>query len=221
MQALRRFARDHALSTVLLGFFLVLLLAESVAGHRSYNADQRDHGEPVVGYAEYVTTGHFGETVFENWESEFLQMGVYVLFTVWLRERGSPESKGTGEEDVDEPPEGHAGDPAAPWPVRRGGLALKLYKNSLSLAFLLLFLLSWLGHAVTGAHEYSSEQESHGGEPVTTAAYVRTSQFWNESLQNWQSEFLAVGALVVLSVYLRQQGSPESKPVAAPHHPPE
>jgi hypothetical protein len=221
MQAARRFMRDHSLSTVLLGFFLVILLAESMAGHRTYNADQRDHGDPEVGYAEYLSTGQFGETVFENWESEFLQMGVYVLFTVWLRERGSPESKGSGEEDVDEPPEGRAHDPSAPWPVRRGGLALAIYKNSLSLAFLLLFLLSLLAHAVTGARAYSSEQEAHGGEPVTATAYVRTSQFWNESLQNWQSEFLAVGALVVLSVYLRQQGSPESKPVAAPHHPPE
>jgi hypothetical protein len=219
MQAVRRFVGDHSLSLVLLSFFLVFLAAESVAGHRTFNADQRDHGEATIGYSDYLTTGHFGETVFENWESEFLQMGVYVLFTVWLRERGSPESKGSGQQDVDEPPEHHVADPSAPWPVRRGGLALALYRNSLSLAFLLLFLLSWFAHAVTGAHEYSSEQEAHGGEPVTTATYVTTSQFWNESLQNWQSEFLAVGALVVLSVYLRQQGSPESKPVAAPHQP--
>ncbi len=108
-------------------------------------------------------------------------------------------------------------DPEAPWPVRRGGLALALYKNSLSIAFLFMFAMSWFLHAVTGAHEFSSEQVAHQGSPVTVWKYMTTSQFWFESLQNWQSEFLAVSALVLATIYLRQQGSSQSKPVAAPH----
>jgi hypothetical protein len=158
------------------------------------------------------------EATFENWESEFLQMGSYVLLTVWLRQRGSPESKKLdGKEDVDEGPEGHDGDRDAPWAVRRGGLALALYKNSLSIAFFTLFIASWLLHGAGGAHEYSEQQQAHGGEPVTMAKFMTTSDFWFQSFQNWQSEFLAVASIVWLSVYLRQEGSPESKPVHAPH----
>ncbi|MEJ7584897.1 MAG: DUF6766 family protein [Acidimicrobiales bacterium] len=212
----RFFVRDNSLTIMAMGIFVVFLVGQSLVGHATYNADQREHGDPTVGYVSYLGTGHFGETVFENWESEFLQMGAYVLLTVWLRQRGSPESKSlTDPEAVDEAPEGHARDPGVPGPVRRGGLALWLYRNSLSTAFLVLFVLSWLAHGVTGAAEFNEEQLAHGQGQVSVVGYMSGAQFWNESLQNWQSEFLAVGSLVILSVYLRQQGSPESKPVHA------
>ena len=200
------------------GAFAVFLVLMSLAGHRNYNEDQREHGEATVGYAEYVTTGAFVEAVFENWESEFLQMGVFVLATVWLRQKGSPESrKLDAQEPVDQDPRHADLDDDAPWLARTGGVKLWLYERSLSIALLGLFLLSFLLHAAGGAREYSSEQEAHGGTPVGLLSYLTTARFWFESFQNWQSEFLAVGALVVLSIFLRQKGSPESKPVAAPH----
>jgi hypothetical protein len=215
----RRFVRNNALAVVALSIFLAIwLLGQTWSGLRSYNEEQRDHGEPEVSFVDYLTTAHFGEATFENWESEFLQMGAYVLLTVWLRQRGSAESKPLeGDEPVDEDPRDHTGDPDAPWPVRRGGIVLTLYKNSLCIAFFSLFALAWVLHAVTGAREYSNEQLAHGGTAVGPFEYVRHAQFWFESLQNWQSEFLAVFAIVVLTVFLRQQGSPESKPVHAPH----
>lgn len=218
---MRTFIRNNSLTIVSFGLFLLIFFGgQTVAGHRAYNEDQVDHGEPTVGYSEYLRSAHFGEATFENWESEFLQMGAYVVLTVGLRQRGSAESKRVERgEDVDEAPEGHGRDPGAPWPVRSGGLVLKLYKHSLSIAFLLLFLLSWFMHAVTGSREYSHEQTAHGGEAVNTWQYVNRSRFWFESLQNWQSEFLAVAFIVVLTIFLREQGSPESKPVHAPHLP--
>ena len=216
---MRRFVRDNSLSLVAFGlFFVTFIVGQSLAGQHVYNSEQTEHRDPPVSYVEYLATPHFGEATFENWESEFLQMGVYVLLTVWLRQRGSAESKKMeGDEAVDEDPAKHQDDPDAPWPVRRGGLALLLYRNSLGLAFLTLFAVTFWLHAVTGAREFSAEQVTHGGQPVTAWGYIITSQFWFESLQNWQSEFLAVGAIVVLTVFLRQQGSPESKPVHAPH----
>jgi len=143
-------------------------------------------------------------------------MGGFVLLTVFLRQKGSPESKKVeGPDDVDAEPD--PGAEGAPAPVRRGGLALALYQNSLSIVLLSLFVLSLLLHAAGGAEEYGEEQEAHGQPRVSVAAYMTTARFWHESMQNWQSEFLAVGALVVLSVFLRQKGSPESKPVDHPH----
>lgn len=217
--ALRRFLRENALSLVLFVlFFGTFLFGQSLAGHRAYNAEQKSHGEPTVSYPRYLTTGDFGEATFENWESEFLQMGAFVLLTVWLRQKGSAESKKIDEkEPVDEDPDAHRDDPDAPWPVRRGGLPLRLYKHSLSLAFFALFLGSFLAHAATGAAAYNAEQLAHGDTAVSVVGYMQTSQFWFESLQNWQSEFLAVGSIVVLTIFLRQHGSPESKPVHAPH----
>jgi hypothetical protein len=189
-----------------------------VAGHREYNANQTEHREAEVSYGKYLRTGAFVEATFENWESEFLQMGAYVLLTAWLLQRGSPESrpiKGTSAQDED--PATKRNDPDAPWAVRRGGLALSVYRHSLSIAFFALFVGSWLGHAAGGSREYSAEQRAHGQPSVSMTEYMRTSRFWFESFQNWQSEFLAVGSIVVLSIFLREERSPESKPVAAPH----
>ena len=215
---MRRFLRNNGLSLVMFALFIATLLGMSVAGLRVYNQEQLDHDQATVGYAEYLTTDDFIEVTFENWESEFLQMAAYVMLTVFLFQRGSAESKDPdNEEDVDEDPRGHRDDPDAPWPVRRGGLILTLYENSLFFAFALLFLLSMLFHAIGGAGQYSEEQIEHGGSGVSVLEFFGTSQFWYESLQNWQSEFLAVGAIVILSVFLRQRGSPESKPVAMPN----
>jgi hypothetical protein len=200
------------------GFFALFLFAQSVTGLAVYNDDQREHGEATISYPEYLRTGHFVEATFENWESEYLQMGAYVLFTVFLFQRGSSESKDPDKkESVDEDPRQAQDREGIPWPVRAGGLALKCYEYSLSIALLLLFLVSFSLHAIGGAREYSQEQLAHGGHAVSTLEFLRTSEFWFQSFQNWQSEFLAVFSIVVLSIFLRQRGSPESKPVAAPH----
>jgi hypothetical protein len=200
------------------GFFALFLFAQSVTGFQVYNEDQIEHGESTIAYSDYVRSGHFIEATFENWESEYLQMGAYVIFTAFLFQRGSSESKDPDKkEPVDDDPRQARNRPDAPWPVRQGGLVLKLYENSLSIALLLLFLISFILHAIGGAREYSQEQLAHGGHAVSTLEFLRTSEFWFQSFQNWQSEFLAVFSIVVLSVFLRQRGSPESKPVAAPH----
>jgi hypothetical protein len=188
-----------------------------VAGHRDYNAEQQAHGQPALGYGAYLGTGHFLEAVAENWESEFLQMAAYILLTIGLRQKGAPESKKLDrEEPVDAGPRRSA-DPHAPWPVRRGGILLTLYTHSFTLALGGLFGLSFLLHAVGGASRHNAEHLAHGEPPLTLLQYVGSAAFWFESLQNWQSEFLALGVMLVLSVVLRQRGSPLSKPVAAPH----
>jgi Domain of unknown function (DUF6766) len=216
---MRRFVREHSLAIVTLGAFLVIWLGgQSWAGHRAFNEEQRAHGEPTVSFSEYLTRADFGEATFENWESEFLQMGVYVLLTTWLIQKGSAESKPPeGDPEVEADPREHRNDPGAPWPVRRGGWVLRIYENSLSIAMLSLFALAFVGHLVTGAHAFNAEQVAHGEPTVSVPGFLFRSEFWFQSLQNWQSEFLAVASLVVLSVYLRQRGSSESKPVHASH----
>ena len=168
---------------------------------------------------QYLGTGAFLEATFENWESEFLQMGMYVILTVFLFQKGSSESKPMGRDaPQDEDPRHAQLKAATPWPVRRGGWVLKLYEHSLSIMFLLLFLASFALHAVGGAEDYSSSSRATDSRTVTVLGYLATSRFWFESFQNWQSEFLAVAVLVGASVYLRERGSPESKPVAEPHY---
>jgi hypothetical protein len=214
----RRFLRDNGLSLVLIGVFLVLLAGQSLVGWFQYNDDRSDHGRPPVGFGRYLGTGHFAEAVFENWESEFLQMAGYVWLTSLLFQRGSSESRDPDKpDDPDDDPARHRDDPNAPWPVRRGGLALALYGRSLSLAFLTIFALCFAGHALGGHVEYNEELREHGQPEVSLGGYLASSQFWFESLQNWQSEFLAVAAMVILSIWLREKGSPESKPVYRPH----
>jgi succinate dehydrogenase hydrophobic anchor subunit len=217
---MRRILRENGLSLVWLGlFFFSLIFGQMIFGHREYNHDQRDHGQPEVSFTEYLTTPHFVEATMENWESEFLQMFMFIVLTAFLYQKGSAESKKLDEEEpVDRDPRLSKNKKDAPWPVRKGGVALKIYENSLSLAFLLLFLASFFLHAAGGARNYNQEQSEHGVfEQVSTLGYLSTARFWFESFQNWQSEFLAVGAMVVLSIWLRQRGSPESKPVDSPH----
>lgn len=217
---MRRFLRDNGLSLVLFFlFFLTFLFGQSATGMAEYNDDRREHHQPAVGYTEYLATGHFLEATMENWESEFLQMFAFIVLTTFLYQKGSAESKDPdGDEEVDRDPRLSKNKKDAPWPVRKGGFVLKVYENSLGLAFLLLFLLSFALHAVGGASEYNREQQEHGSvERVTAIGYAGTSRFWFESLQNWQSEFLAIWCMVVFTIWLRQKGSPESKPVDAPH----
>ncbi|MBC8083962.1 MAG: hypothetical protein H7Z21_12185 [Hymenobacter sp.] len=211
-----RFLYENGL--LLVGTVLVggTLAGQALTGWHDYNADLEQLRLPLLTLGQYLGSGHFLEATFENWESEFLQMGVFVLLTIWLRQKGSSESKKLYEaEAVDQEPDPNK--PGAPGPVRRGGWPLALYKNSLTIAFFLLFLGSaWL-HARGGAEVYSIEQRHAGRPPLTTVEYLGTTRFWFESLQNWQSEFLSIVAIVGLSVHLRQQGSPQSKPVDAGH----
>ena len=216
---MKKFWRENNLSIVMLGlFFSTFLIGQSYAGYLENNEDRTEHGLAAYRFGEYLLSAHFMEATMENWESEFLQMGVFVFLTAFLYQKGSAESKDPDKrEEVDRDPNRVRDKSKAPWPVRRGGWVLKIYENSLSLAFLLLFLTSFFLHAASGAHEYNEEQALHGGETVTCAGYMATSRFWFESLQNWQSEFLAIGCMVIFSIFLRQRGSPESKPVDAPH----
>ena len=215
---IRRFLFENGLVLAATLLFVLSFGGQIVAGHAVYNEEQREHGQQEVGLGQYLRTGAFVEATAENWESEFLQMGVFVVLTAFLFQRGSSESK-TPEapHPVDQRPEEAIGDPEAPGPVRRGGLSLALYKHSLSIALFAMFAISFALHAAGGAAAYNEEQQEHGGSVVTTLGYLAASHFWFESFQNWQSEFLSVAVLVLLSVWLRQQGSPQSKPVAAPH----
>ena len=216
---MRRVFRENGLTIVLTALFLTFWVGQSVAGHRQHNSEQREHGQPEVSFGSYLKSAHFWEATAENWESEFLQMFGYVILTAFLFQKGSAESKDPDKrEPVDRDPRAGRTKPDAPVPVRKGGLILKWYENSLSLAFLLLFLISLGLHAVAGTSEYNEEQSEHGeSEKLSVLQYAGTSRFWFESLQNWQSEFLAIASMVVLSIFLRQRGSPESKPVDSPH----
>jgi hypothetical protein len=197
---------------------LVLLVMQSLTGWRTANQDNQEHRQPTESYTNYLTSDHFLEATAENWESEFLQMAGYVALTAFLFQKGSPESKDPdGQEPVDEDPRRQRDDPQAPGPVRRGGFALAIYEHSLSLAMATLFLVSFLLHAIGGHGEYNQQQLEHGEAPVSLLSFMTSAQFWFQSFQNWQSEFLAVAALTVLGIFLRERGSPESKPVAAPH----
>jgi hypothetical protein len=209
-----RWIRDRALTLVLMAMFLVCLVGQLMTGLYEYNETQVEHGQSAVAVGAYLMTGHPWEALFENWESEFLQMGLYVILTVFLIQRGSAESRDPDEPEKEDLPSNLAN---APSPVRKGGWTLKLYSHSLSLAFALLFIASFIGHAVCGTRAYNEEAVEHGKEALSLWQYCGTSQFWFESFQNWQSEFLAIFAIVILSIWLREKGSPESKSVAAPH----
>jgi len=197
--------------------FVVFAVMQSVFGWQVRNEELMQAGSAGDSYWHYLGTGHFGEAIFENWESEFLQMGGYVLLTAYLVQRGSPESKPLDGRDRegDDPANATVRSPA--W-SRVGGLAAAVYRNSLSLVLFGFFVLSMIGHLLTGTAVYNEEQALQAGAaPITAWQFFVTPDFWFQSMQNWQSEFLAVGCLVVLSIVLRQHGSPESKPVTAPH----
>ena len=209
---LNRKLRNSSLSIVLTALFLIFLVAQSFTGLYAYNAEQRDHGQETTTYWRYVTSGHFLEAVGENWESEFLQMAAFAFLTMFLYQKGSAESNDPDADEPHRPPQ-----PDSPWPVRVGGWVEKLYNHSLCIALFALFVLSFLIHLFGGAAEYRQEQLEHGQPGATVAEYLSSSRFWFESFQNWQSEFLAILAMVVLTIWLRQKGSPESKEPATPN----
>jgi hypothetical protein len=214
---MRKWLWTHSLALVLLVAFFVFVTAQAVAGWQVRNDELAQAGVAADTFWHYLRTGHFGEALWENWESEFLQMGAYVLLTAYLVQRGSPESKPLDGDDraEDDPENATTRSPA--WSQRRGWRLL-VYRNSLALALFGFFVLSFLGHLLAGTAAYNEEQALQSGAgPVSVWEFAGSAQFWFESMQNWQSEFLAVAALVLLSVVLRQHGSPQSKPVTAPH----
>lgn len=211
--------KRHSLSIVVLLIFAIAWFAQAVAGRSDYNGEQRQHGLPEASFVNYLGTGHFWQATAENWESEFLQMACFIVLTAHLYQKGSPESKDPDKPMayVDEDPAQKRDNPKAPWPVRKGGLALHLYAHSLSITMFALFLASWLLHAIAGTVQYNHEQLLNHQPPVTMMGYLASGRFWFESMQNWQSEFLSIAAMVLLGIFLREKGSPESKPVAMPH----
>jgi hypothetical protein len=207
------FLYKNGLSIVLLILMLIALAGQFFTGWDENNKELIEKKFPPLTLSEYLHSGHFIQATFENWESEFLQMGLYVLLTVFLRQKGSSESKKLhGEEEVDKEPRKH---PGAPWPVKKGGIWLKLYSHSLSIAFALLFCISFVMHFYGSLKDHNEEQIERMLPPDSWSEYISQSRFWFESFQNWQSEFLAVASIVLLSIWLREKGSPESKPVDA------
>jgi hypothetical protein len=219
MAKLRRFARDNSLSLFFLVIFLAALIGQAIADHSLYNQEQVEHGEQRVDLWTYVTSSSFGQAVMENWQSEYLQFALFALATVWLLQRGSPESKepdkaGT-ESDADQRVGRYADASSSRW-AAAGGIKTGVYSNSLIIVMGLVFVGSWFAQSVTGWTDFNQEQQAHGDATISWLSYVGSSTFWESTLQNWQSEFLAVGSFAVLTVFLRQRGSPESKPVGAP-----
>ncbi|WP_233189125.1 DUF6766 family protein [Subtercola sp. Z020] len=217
---LRAFLRDNGLSTAFLLLFLGALAAQSFAGHATFNDTQVSDGLEQIGYLQYVTSSSFAADVAENWQSEYLQFFLYIAVTVWLVQRGSPESKKPGEEgpgsDADQNIHASA-TPSSPRWAAADGLRQTLFSNSLLIVMGSIFVLSWLAQSVAGVVAFDEQQLNSYQAAVSWAEYLIEPDFWNRTLQNWQSEFLAVGSMVILSVFLRQRGSPESKPVGAPH----
>jgi hypothetical protein len=210
--------QNNGLSIALGLLFLAAMIGQIASGWYQSNDEARTHGQPTAGLSRYLTSGHFWEATAENWESEFLQMTAFLLLTTSLRQKGSAESKRIGVvENVDLDPARFRDEPDVPGPVRRGGWQLRLYQHSLGMAFAGLFVISFILHGVGGLQEFNNERSEHHQPPATLREYMTSSSFWFESFQNWQSEFLSIGAMVVGSIFLRQRGSAESKPVHAPH----
>lgn len=213
---MRKFLRNNSLSIVFFLFFLGSLVLQAVTGLKEHNEEMMQDGGQVLNMGQYLFSGHFLQATFENWESEFLQMAMFLVFSMFLYQKGSSESKDPDkEEEVDREP-----DPkrkGAPWPVKKGGLILGIYKHSLCYAFTFLFICSFLLHWYGSLKDYNEEQLLNGKATETAIQYLSNSRLWFESFQNWQSEFLSVFSLVMLSVFLREKGSPQSKPVDAPY----
>jgi hypothetical protein len=215
-----RFLRENSLSIAFLVIFLLSLAGQALVGHGLFNQDQLlHHGDPIS-LGRYLTTSQFAADVAENWQSEYLQFSLYILGTVWLLQRGSPESKEldkVGLESQEEQRIGRHATAHSPRWAKVGGLRTAIYSNSLLLVMTALWLGSWFAQSIAGWSAYNADQLDHQAATVDWLGYLGTNDFWDRTLQNWQSEFLAVGSMAILSVYLRQRGSAESKPVGAPH----
>jgi hypothetical protein len=221
-----RTLRDHSLSLFFLTIFFAALIGQAIAGHAEYNNDEVTHAQllneqpETLSFWRYIVSSHFGQAVMENWQSEYLQFTLFIVATVWFVQKGSPESKeletAGRESDAEQKVGEHATAESPKWAKARG-LKLWLYSNSLLIVMGLIWLGSWFAHSVTGWSTYNAQQIEHEDEPLSWIEYLGSADFWQTTLQNWQSEFLAVGSMAVLAIYLRQRGSPESKPVGAPH----
>jgi hypothetical protein len=205
----------NGLTIVFLTMFFITLCAQALTGWKKHKQELQDEHAAELSLGTYLQSGHFISATFENFESEFLQMALYVVLTIGLRQQGSAESKALDEtEDVDSEPKPGKG---APWAVNKGGWILKIYENSLAICFALLFFISWGLHLYGSWQDHNVEQALQHKPEDTVAAYLIQPDFWFETFQNWQSEFLSVASIVYFTIYLRQKGSPESKPVNAPH----
>jgi hypothetical protein len=217
---MRRFAREQSLSIFFGVIFLAALAGQAIAGHADYNNEQLAHDGDRISVGRYVVSSAFGNAMLENWQSEYLQFMLFALATVWFLQRGSPESKEldkAGPESDEDQRIGRYADRQSPLWARVGGIRTAIYSNSLLIVMTLIFLGSWFGQSVTGWSDYNAEQTDHDEPTVSWWQFIGTSHFWESTFQNWQSEFLAVGSFAVLAIYLRQRGSPESKPVGAAH----
>jgi hypothetical protein len=217
---MRLWLRNNSLSLFFGVLFLAALFGQSLAGHRVFNEDALEHGSRSISYVRYLVSSQFGEAVVENWQSEFLQFSFFILATVWFIQRGSNESKkpeDAGLESDQQQLIGEYGQRNSPRWAKVRGWRTWVYGNSLILVMAAIFFASWFAQSVTGWTDYNDQQRDHDQAPVSWAAYLTRADFWEKTLQNWQSEFLAVGTMAVFTIYLRQRGSPESKPVGAPH----
>lgn len=209
------FLKNNGLSVVFLLLFILAIAGQTITGFNEHNKEREEKGQHLLALPAYLTSGHFLQATFENWESEFLQMALFVVLTISLRQKGSSESKDFGPQEVDKEPSPRKKD--APWPVKKGGMILKIYNHSLSIALAILFVLSFIVHLYGSLKDENEQLALKGLPPQSWSGHVVGSRFWFESFQNWQSEFLSVFAIVALSIFLRQKGSPQSKPVDAPH----
>jgi hypothetical protein len=219
---MRRWLWEQSLSLFFLVIFLATLIGQSIAGQRAHNEEQQAHGGDPVSYLDYAFSSDFGRAMLENWQSEYLQFVLFILATIWLVQKGSNESKPLdaahrGRESDEKQQIGeHAPEKGPLWAKTRDWRTA-VYSNSLLLVMTLIFFGSWLAQSLTGWTVYNDEQRQHDEPTVSWLGYVLTPRFWEETLQNWQSEFLAVGTMAVYTIYLRQRGSPESKPVGSPY----
>jgi hypothetical protein len=220
MNQRRGFLYENGLSIFFLTILILALIGQAVAGQHVFNSEAAAHGGGEISLWRYVTSSEFAAHVMENWQSEYLQFSLYIFGTVWLLQRGSPESKELGKHGTESEEEQKLGEHAeqrSPRWAKAAGLRRVLFSNSLLIVMTGIWLASWLAQSIAGRVEYNADQLSHMEDPISYLSYLGTGDFWERTLQNWQSEFLAVGSMAILSVYLRQRGSPESKPVGASH----
>jgi hypothetical protein len=218
---MRLWVRNSSLSLFFFVLFVAAIIGQTIAGQRVFNEEALAHGGEAISYWRYLVSSHFVEAMAENWQSEYLQFTLFILATVWLIQRGSNESKppeDAGQESDRKQLVGEHAQRNSPRWARVGGWRTRLYSNSLLLVMLAVFFASWLAQSIAGRNEYNEEQRDHGEATVSWLGYLARPDFWEKTLQNWQSEFLAVGTMAVFTIYLRQRGSPESKPVGAPHN---
>jgi hypothetical protein len=217
---MRRWIRDNSLSLFFLALFLGALIGQAIAGHALHNNDALAHHGETMSFWRYLRSSDFGNAVMENWQSEYLQFMLFMLATVWLIQRGSPESKEPGEQGAESDEKqkiGEHADEKSPAWAQAGKWRTAVYSNSLLLVMSIIFFGSWFAQSVTGWTEFNASQVDHHEATVSWLGYIGTADFWEATLQNWQSEFLAIGSFAAITVFLRQRGSPESKPVGAPH----